>query len=387
MAMQTRALQNRPDALQCLDSGREARASLPVRGVVSTAVAIGVGIVGLGAMGVWHADRARRLSGFTLHSVCDITPAQRRLAEREYGCRAYADLAEFLSDDRLDLVVVATPSHAHERPTVAALRAGKHVLCEKPLGRTEAEARRMFAAAQRADRTLMAFQNRRGDSDFRTVHDVVASGRLGPLCDIRVVRWGFTDIMRTFGAKSYRPGWRTEAAYGGGTLLDFGAHYFDQLLQLLPGPIETVFGDLRGRRWTRDADDQFLAILRTADGVVAQIEYSQNAHVPIQVDWAVNGREAGFRYEENRSSLYSHNGRGRATVRPIRNARTDWDILYQNLRAVLAGRARPAIEPRETLRLMRVLDAVRRSARTGRVIKINDEYAPRSGSGARRRSR
>ncbi len=385
--MQTRALQNPPDALQCLDSGRDARGRLPVRGLVSTAVAIRVGIVGLGAMGVWHADRARRLPGFALHSVCDITPAQRRLAEREYGCRAYADLAEFLSDDRLDLVVVATPSHAHERPTVAALRAGKHVLCEKPLARTEAEARRMFAAARRVGRTLMAFQNRRGDSDFRTVRDVVASCRLGPLCDIRVVRWGFTDIMRTFGARSYRPGWRSEAAYGGGTLLDFGAHYFDQLLQLLPGRIETVFGDLRGRRWTRDADDQFLAILRTTDGVVAQVEYSQNAHVPIQVDWAVNGRDAGFRYEEKRSSLYSHNGRGRAIVRPIRNARPDWDILYQNLRAVLAGRARPAIEPRETLRLMRVLDAVRRSARTGRVIKINDEYAPRSGSGARRRSR
>jgi len=343
-----------------------------------------VGIVGLGSMGIWHAERARQLPGFTLHSVCDITPAQRHVAERDYGCPAYADLEQFLADDRLDLVVVATPTHAHERPVARALAAGKHVLCEKPLARTEPEARRMFAAARRAGRTLMAFQNRRGDSDFLTVRKAVRSGVLGQLQDLRLIRWCWSDIMRTFGVKSYRPGWRTEAAYGGGTLLDFGAHYLDQLLQLLDSPVETVFGDLRGRRWTRDADDQFLAILRTTDGIVAQVEYSQNAHVPVQVEWVINGSDAGFRYEEKQSYLYLRDGRRREKVRRIRNAREDWSTLYVNMRAVIERKAEPAIQPCETLRLMRVLDAIRRSARTGRAVTIDDEYAPRRGArGAR----
>ena len=335
-------------------------------------------------MGVWHADRARRLPGFTLRSACDITAAQRRIAERDYGCTAYGDLARFLADPELDLVVVATPSHAHAEPAIRALQSGKHVLCEKPLARSEAEARRMFAAAERAGRTLMTFQNRRGDSDFLTVKQTVESGKLGPLRDIRLLRWGWTDIMTKFGVKSFRPGWRSEAAYGGGTLLDFGAHYFDQLLQLLPSRIESVFGDLRGRRWTPDADDQFLAILRTADGIVAQVEYSQNTHVPIKVEWAISGRDGGFRYEEKQSLLYTHGADGREKMRPVRNAREDWDALYENLRAVIVRKAKPAIPPRQTLRLMRVLDAVRQSARTGRVVACNDEYAPAVGRRSKR---
>jgi len=327
-------------------------------------------------MGVWHAERARRLPGFRLRSVCDITPERRQAAERDHGCPAHAKLGPFLADDDLELVVVATPSHAHEKPVIAALKAGKHVLCEKPLARTEAEARRMFAAAERAGRTLMTFQNRRGDSDFLTVRKVVSTGRLGRLHDVRLIRWCWTDLMTTFGTASYRPGWRSEAACGGGTLLDFGAHYLDQVLLLLESPIESVYGYLRGLRWTRDADDQFQVILRTVDGTVAQIEYSQNAHVPIQVDWAVAGEDRGFRYEEKRSVLYSHTARGREKVTHVPNAREDWDILYRNLRGVIGGKAEPAVRPRETLRLMRVLDAIRRSARTGRVVRIKDEYAP-----------
>ncbi len=337
---------------------------------------INVGIVGLGAMGVWHANRVRRLPGYRLHSVCDITAAQREFAEREYGCTTYGELEPFLADERLNLVVVATPSHVHEEPVVAALRAGKHVLCEKPLARTEAEGQRMFEAARSAGRTLMTFQNRRGDPDFLTVAKVVRSGRLGKLWDIRLLRWGWTDLMTTFGIPTYRPGWRREAAFGGGNLLDFGAHYFDQLLLLVPQPIESVFGDLRGRRWTSDADDQFLAVLRTGDGLVAQVEYSQNAHVPVRVEWAVSGERAGFRYEEKQSRLFWHVGVKNEKVRLIRNEREDWDILYRNFRTVLAGRARPAVLPEQTLRLLRVLDAVRESARTGQVVRINDEYAP-----------
>jgi scyllo-inositol 2-dehydrogenase (NADP+) len=330
-------------------------------------------------MGTWHAERARRLPGFALRSVCDITPQQREFAEREYGCKAHDDLEAFLADDRLDLIVVATPTHAHEKPVVRALSAGKHVLCEKPLARTELEARRMFAAAARAERTLMTFQNRRGDSDFLTVQAAVRSGRLGQLHDLRLLRWCWTDLMQTFGVKSYRPSWRTEAAFGGGTLLDFGAHYFDQLLLLLDSPVQSVFGDLRGRCWTRDADDQFTTILRTTDGVVAQIEYSQNAHVPIDVEWTINGSDAGFRYGPKQSYWYE---RGREKVRTIQNAREDWDILYRNLRRVIAGEAEPAIQPRQTLRLLRVLDAIRRSARTGCTVTIDDEFAPQRGARA-----
>ncbi len=341
-------------------------------------MAIRAGVIGLGAMGIWHADTLRRLPGYRLHSICDVTPAQRRLAEKSYDVVAYAARRDFLADPELDLAVVATPSHAHVEPVVAALKAGKHVLCEKPLAQTEVQARKMFRAAEQARRVLMTFQNRRFDADYQTAQRVVSSGRLGEVRDIRLIRWWWSDLMQTFGTRGYELGWRTKASFGGGTLLDFGAHYFDQLLQLLPGRIESVFGDARSRRWSTDVEDQFLAVLRTEGGVVAQVEFALAAHAPIAVEWAVNGSKAGFRYEADGSAVYTHDRRGRQTTRNVRNAREDWEAVYRNLRAVLAGKAEPVIRSEETLRLMRVLDAVRRSVRSGRVVKFRDDFAPES---------
>ena len=338
-------------------------------------MAVQVGIVGLGTWGAWHAGRLRQLPGFNLRSVCDITPERRQAAERDFGCPAHADLEEFLADDRLQMVIVATPSHAHETPVLRALRRQARAV-RKAAGPDRDDCPPHVRRRPARRRTLMTFQNRRGDADFLTAKKVVDSGQLGRLFDIRLVHWGWTDVMRKFGVKSFRPAWRTEAAYGGGTLLDFGPHHFDQLLQIVRSPIASVFADLRGRRWTKDADDQFLAILRTTDGTVVQLEYSQNAHVPMRVDWAINGEDAGFRYDEKQSFLYSHSARGREKVRPVKNVPADWDRMHQNMRAVVAGQADPLVQPCETLRVMRVLDAIRRSAQTGRVVTLQDEYAP-----------
>ncbi|MBU0640009.1 MAG: Gfo/Idh/MocA family oxidoreductase [Planctomycetes bacterium] len=340
-------------------------------------MSVGCGIVGFGEMAKWHAECVQNLDGLSLHSVFDITPACRAEAADRFGCRPYDNLAAFLDDDDLTLVIVATPSHAHVEPSLAALRAGKHVLVEKPIARTESEAEQMFAAAQTAGRTLMTFQNRRYDSDFLTTRQAVESGKLGRIHDIRFVRWCYSRIIATFGARAYRPGWRTEAAYGGGTLLDFGAHYLDQLLQLVPAPVESVYGELRGRRWTREVDDQFLVVVRFADDLTAVVEFSLSA-VPSGVDvtWAISGARGGYRYEKDQGLLYSRNEDDEESVDTIPACPEDWPALYRNLCDVVNAAAEPLVKPRETLRLMRVLDAARRSAETRQVVAVDDVYAP-----------
>ena len=221
----------------------------------------------------------------------------------------------------------------------------------------------------------MAFQNRRFDSDFLTARRAVESGELGRIDDIRLIRWAYSRLMSTFGAKEYRPGWRADAAYGGGNLLDWGPHLFDQMLQLIPAPLENVFGDLRARRWSKEVEDQFLAVLRFRGGVVAVVEFAQAPLGELDVSWAISGSDAAFRYENNRGVFYSRNGDDQETLRRVEPAERDWPALWRNMRDVVRDGAEPIVRPRETLRLMRVLDAVRRSSETGQVVAVQDEYA------------
>lgn len=335
-----------------------------------------IGVVGFGAMGVWHARAAARLRGLTFHSICDVVPAQREAAAAEFGCAAFGDLRPFVADPELDAVVVATPSHAHGGPIRAALKAGKPVLCEKPLVQTEREACRLFDLAEKHGVTLTTFQNRRYDGHYLTTRKVVESGQLGPLHDIRFCEWVYTDLMKTFGVESYRPGWRSEAAYGGGTLLDFGPHYVDQVLQLLPQPVLSVFAILQRRRWTADADDQFLIVLRCAEDITVSIEVAHAAQVEWRLIWAITGAKGGYRYVDTGGELTSRNDRGAVRQRMLKTAKTDWEALYRNFRDVVQTGAAPLVKPAESLRVLRILDAARRSATTGRAIKVRDIYAP-----------
>jgi len=335
-------------------------------------MAINIGVVGLGQMGTWHAKHSVEQPGYKLHSVFDAVPARRRFAEQNFDCTVHTSLDRFLDDPKLDLVVMATPSSAHVKPTIAALRAGKHCLVEKPICTNARDAARMFAAARQSGRSLVVFQNRRYDDYFLTTKKVVESGRLGKLFDIRFVTWHYTRLMLTFGIKDFRPAWRSEAAYGGGTLLDFGAHYFDQLLLLCPQPIVDVYADMRARRWTRDADDQFLAVIRFAGGLVAHVECSQNAMAPFGSNWTINGADAGYQFANGVGTVYrrTKSDKQRTTTVPV--VPSAWPKFYRLLRAHLTRNAPPPVAPQQTLRLMKLLDAVRRSAATGRVVKFKE---------------
>jgi scyllo-inositol 2-dehydrogenase (NADP+) len=333
---------------------------------------IRTGIVGYGSMGTWHAEQVRKQSGFVLHSVYDSTPARREVAKKLGRVGVHSDLKSFLSDDHLDLVIVATPSHAHTGPAIAALDAGKNVIVEKPMCTSAQDAQRMIEAAQRNKRTLSTFQNRRWDQSFRTTEKVVESGRLGQLYDIRCVSWGYTRLMQTYGVKEFRPQWRSEARYGGGVLFDFGAHSLDQLLVLCPQKIVDVYGDLRGRRWTEDADDQFLAVVRFEDGVVAQVEHSQNSLVDYGTSWTINAAKAGYRFVDGHGEIHTRSRTGQEKVTSVKPLPDAWGEYYKNYRSHLEDGTTLAVPPAESLRLMRLLDAVRTSSATGQVVPLND---------------
>ncbi|MDB5327900.1 MAG: oxidoreductase domain protein, partial [Phycisphaerales bacterium] len=134
-----------------------------------------VGIAGLGRSG-WgiHAEAiAQQPTRFQLVAVTDDQALRRAEAVARFGCTAHCDIGQLVRDPNVELVVIATPNHMHAEHAIAAMNAGKDVLCEKPMAASPAEADAMIDAARRNGRTLTVFNNRRFDPHFLKVREIV----------------------------------------------------------------------------------------------------------------------------------------------------------------------------------------------------------------------
>ena len=208
---------------------------------------IRVSLVGFGFAGrVFHAPLISATSGLSL-SVIGTTRA-------DFAASAYPDA--LIVPDRLaavrhpdtDLVVIATPNDSHAPLADAALRAGKHVVVDKPFTVTVAEASALVATASEAGRIVSVFQNRRWDSDYLGIAREIAMGRIGEVVEFRSEIGRYRPVVRDR--------WRERAGPGSGLWYDIGPHLVDQALMLF-GPPETVHADLRIMREGGTATDWF----------------------------------------------------------------------------------------------------------------------------------
>jgi predicted dehydrogenase len=179
--------------------------------------------------------------------------------------------------------VVAAPSHLHAEYTIAALRAGKHVVCEKPMATDLAAATAMAAVAEETGKLLTVFQNYRYRGDVAKVREVIASGVLGRIVLVRIAYHSFTR----------RWDWQTLQRYGGGSMNNTGPHVIDLGL-LLFGDGEPQVTCVRDRvRTLGDADDHVLILLRGEQKPTVQIEITAACAFP-QEQWLVMGTEGGL---------------------------------------------------------------------------------------------
>ena len=226
---------------------------------------VNVGIVGLGRAGwLMHVPELRAHKGFRIAAACDVIEDRPKAAAREFGTRPYTDHKDLIGDPDVELVVVATRSDTHARVTVDALRAGKHVLVEKPMAVTLRQADRMIEAADRAGRHLLVRQNRRFDPDFLFIRDVMRSGLLGRVFYIRLCRHGYNR----------RCDWQTLTRFGGGQLNNWGPHIIDHALQFLGGRPVGLWSDLCRVAAAGDANDHVKVVMKGKTGLVVDLEIS-----------------------------------------------------------------------------------------------------------------
>ena len=149
------------------------------------------GVLGCGAIGTRGHIPGFQAAGIEVVAVCDANLVRAQSVAKEMRiARAYSDYNELLADKEVDVVSVGLPNYLHTPVTIAALEAGKHVLCEKPFATRSADAERMIATAQRTGKMLSINQHMRFEGASRAMREAVAAGRLGHvyLADVRMIR-------------------------------------------------------------------------------------------------------------------------------------------------------------------------------------------------------
>ena len=326
-----------------------------------------VGIVGAGLIGSRRAGFVSASPRSQMVMVADTDEARARALAASHNCAFVADWHDLIGQQEIDAVVVSTPNKFLAPISIAALKAGKHVLCEKPMGRSADEALQMAAAAQESGRTLKIGFTLRFQPALRKAHELCEQGELGPLFLVRAV-YGHG------GRPGYDREWRGNPELsGGGELLDQGVHLLD-LSRWFLGDFQEVLA--MTPRWFWDIaplEDNAFVLLRTAGGQVASLHTSWTEWRN-RFSFEVFGRD-GYLQAEGLGGSYGQPaltiGRRRPESGPpdeeqlVFEGDPSWDEDWEDfLDAIELGRP-PEVGPEEGLEVMRLVDAVYAAAGRG----------------------
>lgn len=343
-------------------------------------------IIGYGGMGRWHFLGICKTERIKLSGVYDINPERMKVAREEGVERLYDSLDQVLSDPSVDFIVCATPNNFHKDISIAALRAGKAVVCEKPVTMTSEELLEIMTVQKETGGFFTIHQNRRADTDYLLIKKTAESGCLGNV---------FSIESRVNGSRGIPEGWRQYAVAGGGMMLDWGVHLIDQLVQMYSDEkVVSVYCNMYNVAY-KECDDGFKMIMKFSSGRLAMIEVgtSHYAHTPRWVvfgdrgaitidDWDCSGsiitakRDTTFEEDivytkagPTRTMAPRHKDTVTETVlNPDDYKPSDYDIFYRNLADVFDGTAEPRVKPEEALRVMRIMEAAFRSHETGEAV-------------------
>lgn len=350
-----------------------------------------VGIIGFGRIGAEHANWLGAAEGVEPVAIADVTPARRDLA-RSRGLKPYEKYQDLLADPEIDAVLVSSATAMHFEHAAAALAAGKHVMIEKPMALDLKDSTELVRLAKHANRVLSVFHNRRWDVDYLTVLAAVRAGRLGKVINVesRIGQWGSCVGPA---AKEWRPGWRNEASFGGGGLYDWGSHFVDQLWQLmLPAKPVRVFAQLRGNVWTRDCDDFARVCIDFDDGsnagtgggsgggAVGMVEINTTTTRPLP-RWHIDGTAGSAESPHSLSfdldtwaslDFAPADAPGSITPLPRATATLSESEIWERFANAVRGEGEPAVTAESVLTTMALLDAARKSSRTGTAVELSE---------------
>jgi len=347
---------------------------------------VGLAIIGYGGMGRAHAAHAGQHDSLELLGIYDIADAPCDHA-RANGVYVYPSFESVLADARVELVTVAIPNHLHKDICIQAMRAGKHVVCEKPVALNHGQLQEMIDAARKYHVIFTVDQNRRWDPDFRTAKHICETGILGKT---------FRLESRVHGSRGIPGDWRNRKECGGGMILDWGVHLLDQLLQIARQKIRSVYATV-SYVTNEECDDGFTATITFEDGLVAIVEVGTSNFIELPrwyilgengsgviENWQQDGRIIMVSDWENRDAQPVVAGVGVTKTMAPRTDDTiksyplpvqtgDFFEFYANVAAAIRGEETQLITHEELMRVMKLMEAIFESAEECKVITDFEE--------------
>lgn len=347
-------------------------------------------IVGYGTQGVYHTKNLAQIDGAEVKGIYDIDPRANEDAAAE-GLHVYSSFEEVLADSDVTFVFVCTPNDSHHDYAVDALRAGKHVLCEKPAMMSSTEMEDVASVSRATGKLFMVHQNRRWDPDFAVIKRIYNEELIGPLTYIE---------QRIHGSRGIPGDWRRKPEKGGGMILDWGVHTVDRLLLMVEAPVTSVYAT-RSFVAGHEVDDGFKAYLTFANGLRALVDVSTNAYVTLPKfyvqsatgtavieDWEMNGYmirrtgapeddatpiQAGVGLTKTMAPRIMDYAAMASTTPPVEKlplpeVNTDVMEFYRNALAAARGEQEPVITNESVIRCLRILEAIAQSDETGEVV-------------------
>ncbi len=327
------------------------------------------GVVGYGGafgMGKCHADSILKTPGLELTAVCEVDPARLKVAaEEQPGAQPFDSVEKLAASGTVDAAVIVTPHNTHAPIALTLLEAGVGVVCEKPFCLTIDEATRMIDAARERSLLLTAFHNRRWDADFMTLRNIIAEGWLGEVFHVEA-------YMGQYKHPGYW--WRSHKPVSGGVMYDWGAHFVDWILNLMPHRMESVTGFLSTRVWHDVTDDDHgKAIIRFEGGRSAELEVS-NASAAGKPKFRILGTKGGLTANWDPPVHVTTHAHGDVRKMDVPFVESRWAIdFYAGVRDHLLGGEPLPVTPESARRVIAVLELAEKSSETGQAEPVPHE--------------
>lgn len=330
-----------------------------------------IAVVGTGYMARKHCDVLSSRGDASLRVVCS-TERSRSVAEKfkgQYGFgHSTADYDAVLSDGNIDLVLICSPDYTHPDYVVAALRAGKHVFCEKPLARTGADFRRIGEQLEASGRALQVGMNCRFREQYSIPKRMVEAGELGELRFLR----GTYIYNAVSGVRGGEKSWALEYPPGVSPFMHGGGIHCLDLLRWIGGGVKSAYARARGFELAGEMGaDTFLVSLEFEGGAVGELLVSASAFRPNDFSlelWLGGGSVVG-------TNVFRRDGDGLAPGREeivVRQEVMDLGLQYADLTRAIESGEPPLNSFAEAYENFRVLKAVERSARAGAPVDVSE---------------
>ncbi len=340
-------------------------------------------VIGYGGMGSWHVNYAQKSDVVNLKGIYDIDPKKSELAKSR-DIFAYNSFEDVLNDKDVDIVTVAIPNDVHKDVVIAALKAGKHVICEKPVTLSTELLNEMIAVANETEKLFTVHQNRRFDVDYLAMKQIYDSGEIGKVFNIE---------SRVHGSRGIPSDWRGMKQYGGGMIYDWGVHLIDQIMMIKGKDIKKVYCRTDNLTNT-EVDDGFKLELIYGDDSRAYIElgtynfialprfYMQGKDgTAIITDWREKAKVVKCKHWHESEVVPVETAAGLTkTMAPrdsitvdeyeVERLHSDVHDFYRNFCAAIEGKAEILVTHEDMLFDMKVMEAAFKSAELGEVIEF-----------------